>query len=269
MIGIYKITNKINGKSYIGQSVNIKKRWKKHRELKNTTQEPQCNYPLYRAFKKYGLSNFSFEIIEECTSDMLNIREIYWIDFYDTYRNGYNQTNGGNSYTKSKITCDQLDEITDLLKNTNIPMVKIAKNYNISATEVWYINRGNVFYRENISYPIRIKVPKKKKVIKKKKVPKKKKVIKQKKQKTTKKNYCPLCGKEIALESKLCKHCYNNNRISKKPSKLELSNMIIDIPIETIGKKYDVSGNSVRKWLKSYNLPYRYAEIQKYKNIKI
>lgn len=52
MIGIYKITNKINGKCYIGQSKNIEERWRHHRTSK-------LKYPLYLAFQKYGLENFS------------------------------------------------------------------------------------------------------------------------------------------------------------------------------------------------------------------
>lgn len=66
MIGIYKITNNINGKVYIGQSIDINKRWKEH---KYRSQIPNKEYDkyLYRAFRKYGLENFTFEILEECT----------------------------------------------------------------------------------------------------------------------------------------------------------------------------------------------------------
>ena len=73
MIGIYKITNKINGHSYIGQSVNILKRWNKHRSFESSNAQ----YPLYRAFKKYGIDNFIFQIIEECPVEKLDEREIY------------------------------------------------------------------------------------------------------------------------------------------------------------------------------------------------
>jgi group I intron endonuclease len=75
--GIYKIENKINGKKYIGQSIDIHRRWVDHRrDIKAR------NYFLYQAFKKYGISNFSFEIIEECTEEELNEKEAYWIKFY-------------------------------------------------------------------------------------------------------------------------------------------------------------------------------------------
>ena len=62
MIGIYKITNKINGHSYIGQSIHIEERFREHKSKYNWNREK--NKPLYQAFQKYGLDNFSFEIIE-------------------------------------------------------------------------------------------------------------------------------------------------------------------------------------------------------------
>ena len=68
MIGIYKITNKINGKCYIGQSINIKQRWKGHRKDAFWLNGPDYQYPLYKAIRKYGIENFSFEVIEECPS---------------------------------------------------------------------------------------------------------------------------------------------------------------------------------------------------------
>lgn len=65
MVGIYKITNTINGKSYIGQSKDIHKRWK--REINDSTNinSNSYNYPLMKAFRKYGIDNFNFDIIEE------------------------------------------------------------------------------------------------------------------------------------------------------------------------------------------------------------
>ena len=91
MIGIYKITNKINNKCYIGQSKDIEARWQKHLSVYKTAPE----WNLYKAFKKYGLESFSFEIIEECEPNKLNEREIYWISYYDSFNNGYNMTLGG------------------------------------------------------------------------------------------------------------------------------------------------------------------------------
>lgn len=90
MVGIYSITNKINGKRYIGKSENIEAR----------TSTLSRNKRLDSAIKHYGEENFIVEIIEECDKELLNEREIYWIAYYHTYINdpqcqGYNMTKGG------------------------------------------------------------------------------------------------------------------------------------------------------------------------------
>ena len=93
MIGIYKITNNLNGHAYIGQSIHIEHRWQEHKTQYNWERE--SNKPLYLAFQKYGIENFTFEVLEECESNELSIKEKEWIEHYDTYKNGYNQTCGG------------------------------------------------------------------------------------------------------------------------------------------------------------------------------
>ena len=99
MIGIYKITNQINGKVYIGQSIDIKKRWQQHKQ--EATRE-RYQTKLYNAIRKYGIENFTFEVIEECTSLELNERETYWIEYYQSYIStiGYNMNTGGDSHFK-------------------------------------------------------------------------------------------------------------------------------------------------------------------------
>ena len=93
MIGIYKITNKITGDAYIGQSTQIEERFKDHKNPYNWTREK--NKKLYQAFIEFGLNNFIFETIEECDKTLLNDREQYWIKYYNTYPNQYNMTPGG------------------------------------------------------------------------------------------------------------------------------------------------------------------------------
>lgn len=101
MIGvIYKITNNINEKVYIGQTVQkIETRWKRHiRESKTN-----CRH-LYCAMRKYGIENFSIEVIEECdTEDELDEREQYWINQYDSCNRGYNISKGGGGYRKYDV----------------------------------------------------------------------------------------------------------------------------------------------------------------------
>ena len=77
-IGIYKITNLINGKVYIGQSTNIEKRWNDYKNLRCKGQ-----IKLYASLNHYGFESHTFEIIEECNLEMLNERERHYQDFYD------------------------------------------------------------------------------------------------------------------------------------------------------------------------------------------
>lgn len=91
---IYKITNTINSKSYIGQTIqNVKERFYQHCATK--CSKAVSNMAIHRAIKKYGKSNFTVEVIEEIDSANLNDREKYWIKYYNSYNNGYNSTKGG------------------------------------------------------------------------------------------------------------------------------------------------------------------------------
>lgn len=98
MIGIYKIENLVNGKVYIGQSIDIEYRWRTHK------MKTECfsNTHLLNAMRKYGLENFSFEILETLPTDdpeMLTLREQYYMDVYDSLNpdRGYNLKEAGSS----------------------------------------------------------------------------------------------------------------------------------------------------------------------------
>ena len=89
VIGIYKITNKINGNCYIGQSVDIKTRWRKHKEYSLNKTSKAYEYPLMRAFRKHGVENFSFDIVERLSSNKKLLElEIKW---YKMLNPEYNQ----------------------------------------------------------------------------------------------------------------------------------------------------------------------------------
>lgn len=94
MTGIYKIENKTNGKIYIGQSIAIETRWLQH---KYEARAGKNQAPLYVALRKYGIENFSFEVLEECPQELLDEKEIFWIAYYKSNdRNfGYNVLAGG------------------------------------------------------------------------------------------------------------------------------------------------------------------------------
>ena len=98
---IYKITNQINNKVYIGlTTTTIKNRWKEHIGAIGRYKDKR---PLYAAMSKYGIDNFSIEELEECDDLILAEREIYWIDYYNSYYNGYNATFGGDGTWNRKI----------------------------------------------------------------------------------------------------------------------------------------------------------------------
>lgn len=88
---IYKIENNINHKLYIGQTIfTIDKRWSEHIQASKNG-----NTKLYKAIQKYGINNFTISEIEQVENDQLNEREIYWIQYYNSFKNGYNMTLGG------------------------------------------------------------------------------------------------------------------------------------------------------------------------------
>ena len=87
MAHIYKITNTINNKGYVGKTaLKPEKRWKAHLYCAKT------NGPMAisRAIRKHGEKNFKFEVIEECSVEEMNLKETYWIGRLDTFKNGYN-----------------------------------------------------------------------------------------------------------------------------------------------------------------------------------
>lgn len=89
MIGIYKITNKLTGETYVGQSTDIEARWAQHR--RNATAKNKVRkYALYRDIRRYGYSAFEFEVLEECTKFQLDDKENYWIRFYSDKVHMYN-----------------------------------------------------------------------------------------------------------------------------------------------------------------------------------
>lgn len=91
MIGIYKIINP-KGKIYIGQSRDIEHRFYYYRLSNDWIKEQR---KLYNSLKKYGYENHIFEIIEECSEETINEKEIYWIDFYNSVEQGLNLKYGG------------------------------------------------------------------------------------------------------------------------------------------------------------------------------
>lgn len=152
-VGIYMITNKINGKRYIGKSVRIERRFIEHRSAKT-------NMAISKAIREYGPDGFTYEILELCSEDMLDERESYWIDYYNTYSgNGYNAAPGGEGAPhKVKLSDNDVLDIANMLANEDTPLYDIAKKYGVSKKTISDINLGHS--RVNITgqtyeFPIR------------------------------------------------------------------------------------------------------------------
>jgi group I intron endonuclease len=134
--GIYKITNKINNKIYIGQSVNIEQRFYTH--CSDALNKYDNNY-FHNAIRKYGKENFYIEIIEECSKEELNEKEIYWIQKYNSNNPsiGYNSSLGGEgcrifSYEKMQELWDNgksTKEISELLHCSRETVAANLKGY--------------------------------------------------------------------------------------------------------------------------------------------
>ena len=112
MAYIYKITNDINGKIYIGKTeFSIIKRLDEH--IHDAFRERNEKRPLYAAMRKYGAEHFHIELIEE--TDNPNEREIYWIEQYGSFKKGYNATRGGDG--KKYLDYDLIERVYNETKS--------------------------------------------------------------------------------------------------------------------------------------------------------
>lgn len=252
MVGIYKITNNANGHSYVGQSRNIEKRWRDEKCAANNPNQDAYNYPLSKAFRKYGVENFTFEVIEECKIEELNEKENYWINYYHCE---YNQTIGDNYQVHgTKLTIEQVKEIQNiLLADTagEVINIDLAKKYNVSVDTIRAINNGKQWFNEQLTYPLRVSK------------------FSAMRGENKIKNKCVDCGIEIFKTSTRCTSCYNKYRIkcgekTRPVTREELKKLIREMPFTQIGLKYGVSDNSVKKWCDAYNLPRKKKDIKAY-----
>lgn len=161
MKGIYKFENLKNGKIYIGQSVNIEKRYLEHFNCHKNENYKGYDTKFYRALRQYGIENFSFEVISINPNDM-DEEEMYWIEYYNSYENGYNSTRGGNvtesceEHPNAKLTNHQVLQIKHLLFSTKESQYDIADRYAVSQSEISQINSGKKWSEiGEYSYPIR------------------------------------------------------------------------------------------------------------------
>ena len=142
MAYIYKIINDINDKVYVGKTIlSIDARFNQH--IKDSLRLRNEKRPLYNAMNKYGVSHFFIEPIEECSVEELNDKEQYWINYYDSFKNGYNATKGGDGI----FTIDY-----DLVVNTYLEYRSI-----IQTARILKIDRGwasKILHEKGIETPI-------------------------------------------------------------------------------------------------------------------
>lgn len=240
MVGIYKFTNRLTGESYIGQSKNIQKRYNEHKnryDLFGSKNKSTENTYFHHMLRHYGFHNFDFEILEECDTEKLNEREIYYIAFYNSlYPNGYNKTRGGNApHTNAIKNINTVFEIQELLKTTTLSNVELGQIYGVTDPTISDINSGRSWHNSKINYPIRDG-----KIIKRKDM------------------YCSYCGKEITKDSKtnLCNACFKitMRKVEHRPCKEDLYDLLIKHSFVYVGKLYGVTDNAVRKWCKLYGI---------------
>lgn len=237
MIGIYKIENLINHKIYVGQSVHIERRWKEH-------CFPSTNSLISNAIKKYGKENFSFQILEECSEEELDNKEISYIKQFDCITpKGYNIKDYVDGKETTFLCYDKetfLNIVNDI-KESLLTFQEISEKYDITKRLVYYINNGEVHQIENEKYPLR--------------------EIKDFSKKT---HHCSCCGKEISRWGTMCKEClYFSQRKTERPSRELLKELIRSETFTNIAKQYKVSDTTIKKWCKNYNLPSKKSDIKK------
>ncbi len=141
---IYKITNDVNQKIYIGQTKRtIEQRWKEHQKY---SQEQNSKSKLYIAMREIGIEHFQIKPIEEIFGvSERNDRERYWIKYYDSFENGYNSTRGGGCFDSSIMCKNELydtivelrlegksyDQICDILKCSKLTISSALKEANL------------------------------------------------------------------------------------------------------------------------------------------
>lgn len=142
---------------YVGQTIQLDERHKKHMLYdpynKNTRE---YNYPLSRGIRKYGIDEYELIILEDnIPLEELDDREKYWIKYYNTYWNGYNQTVGGAFPTRPIYPDDIILLAINMLQNEDFSYKDIQEKTGLSLTHIYNINVGKRRLQPNITYPIR------------------------------------------------------------------------------------------------------------------
>lgn len=170
-IFIYKYVNKINGHTYVGQTNDLNKRYNGHKSDSLNPKSHSYDYPLSNAFRKYGLENFTYEVIEEVNNrEEANKREIYWIEKLKSHisQGGYNITKGGDSHNGQKVPWEELlkkgkvftpEEIIDIQNQLIAGALykDLMEQYapRLKRTFLSNLNHGANYKNSNLNYPLK------------------------------------------------------------------------------------------------------------------
>ena len=236
MIGIYKITNLINEKVYIGQSIHIERRWQEH-------CKPSSRSLIGKAIQKYGKEHFAFQVLEECAEEQLDdLEERYISEYGSIVPKGYNIETASKGKT-SFVFYDQ-DVFADIVKDitfSDLTLIAIAEKYDLSRRTIQRINQGDVHHDINKVYPLRDTA------------------------KPPRNTRCIDCGKEITPGAKRCVPCMNKSqRTTERPSREMLKNLVRTKSFVEIGKMYGVADNSIKKWCIAEGIPSKKKDIKTY-----
>lgn len=156
---IYLIKNKINGKLYVGQSVDYKHRWEQH--VSAARHEPRC--VIDQAIKKYGENNFELEELYHQISNYNHMEKELIQSYNSLIPNGYNVSLGGSEagigiqHPRAKLkTQEDLELLIDFIRNSKYNFNTIAELFNISPATVSDINNGRYYRQDNLEYPLRL-----------------------------------------------------------------------------------------------------------------
>lgn len=241
MTGIYCYYNKVNGKRYVGQAMDLDRRKKDHKTRAFNQFDGNSEYDsvLHRAFRKYGYENFEYSILEECRIQDLNEREIYWIQYYDSKNQGYNCNDGGTEKHFCKVSQEKLELIKKALIETDLTYEAIKDEYGVSVGFVSDFNNGKLWREDGVDYPLR--------------------------KKRKKQFFCNNCGVELYEKSKTgyCQECYHIfSRKAVRPTRDELKKLIRNVSFVEIGRQYNVTDGAIKKWCDGYNLPRKKKDIK-------
>lgn len=142
MFTVYKITNKINNKCYIGSSIRVEKRWQQHIKASQNPNNPNYNYPLYNAFRLYGIENFIFEILK---NDFISIEEME--DYERKMIEQYDATNRDSGYNQTKFTNHHIiakENLQKHLETISQACALVDKNNNILETYISYAEAARI-----------------------------------------------------------------------------------------------------------------------------